>query len=248
MKRLLFTLMVSSALWASDARANGLSGRWVLAQATTSVTDLPVVGEMSATTRVVAVHDLRHDGERLYGRGVLCGVDVVDDSSLVSTTIPDALRKVLPPPIIDARVGEVDGKLRLRQGRRTVVVGAKLADPVRDPLPTSPRDARVHDLDGDDKPGVTIVIGGIVSGEIYTAQRSWTALDGAAVGRNGFAGRVHFGVEQRVLGATTSMLEDPPEQRPDLERSWFRMTRIGHVGALPESCKSARAVAAKWFQ
>jgi hypothetical protein len=185
-----------------------------------------------------------HEGDRLHGAGVLCSVAIDNDSSLVTTTIPDALKRALPVPPIDAFVSEVDGEVKLSQRRHTVVVGAKLERITRDALPTSKDDARLDDLDGDGNPGVTIAIGGIVSGEIYAVRRSWTALDGRAVGREGFAGRVRFGIEQRVLDATSSMLKEPPAEAPLPEKSWFRMARLGHK----KGCKSARAVAAKWME
>lgn len=222
-----------------------LSGRWVVAQLATTVAEVPVIGKIYATTRTVTLHDLDHEGDRLHGAGTLCQLELDSGSRLVTATLPEAFKRSLPRPVVDARLARNDdGDLTIRQGRRTVVVGAKLDEPLEDPLPRRPADETVHDQDRDGHPGVTIAIEGIVDGEIYVAQRSWTALSGSQVGREGFAGRLYHDSEQSILEATSSMLDDPPEQRPLPAKSWFRMTRLGEAA----SCKTARAVAAGWFQ
>ncbi|MEZ4437466.1 MAG: hypothetical protein R3B72_00125 [Polyangiaceae bacterium] len=222
-----------------------LSGVWVMTQVTVSEASVPVVGTIHPVTTVVSLLRLKDDGKRLRGKGDLCQIEVDSGSSFVTTKLPAAFIRSLPRPQLEAKLDrQDDGTRRLRQAKRTVVVGAKLERPDTDPLPTEPKDARVIDQDGDGKPGVTVLIEGIVSGEIYVTQRSWTRLSGTQVGREGFAGSVEFGNEQSILEATSSMLDDPPDQRPLPDKSWFRMTRLSGDA----TCATARAVAKKWLQ
>jgi len=240
------SLLTSAALWPAPAAAESdLSGRWVMAQFSVTVAEVPVVGKIYATSRTVTLHDLEQDGDRLHGPGVLCQLELDSGSTFVTTKLPEAFKRSLPRPHIDARLGtDEGGNVTFRQGRRTVVVGAKLDDPSKDPLPRKPSDPEVFDQDRDGHPGVTIAIDGIVSGEIYVAQRSWTKLAGSMVGREGFAGRLEHDSEQNILEATSSMLDDPPPQKPLPSKSWFRMTRLG----ADATCKTARAVAARWLK
>jgi hypothetical protein len=229
---------------AAQAAAD-LSGRWMMAQLSTTVARVPVIGDVYARSRLVALLNLTHEGDRLHGKGVLCRLDIDSGSRLVSTTLPAAFLRSLPRPFVDARlVHDADGPLRFEQARQTVVVGAHLPVPERDPLPRGPDDPRVYDQDGDGHPGVTIEIGGIINGEIYVTQRSWTALSGTASGPEGFSGSLRFGNEQVVLDATSHMLADPPVSRPVPSQSWFRLVR------LPKStpCLAAARLASAWFQ
>lgn len=220
-----------------------LSGTWVVAQLTTTAATVPVVGTIYATTRMVTVHDLDQDGKRLRGPGKLCRLDIDSGSSMVSTNLSRRFKRSLPRPYIDAVIEKTDAGQRIRTGRRLVVVGAKLDEPAREPLPTRADDNRVFDQDGDGKPGVTINIGGIVNGDIYVAQRSWTRLLGTKRG-DAFSGRVYFDNEQSILGATSSMLDDPPDAKPVPEKSWFRMERVPSG----TSCRKARKLTAGWFE
>lgn len=219
------------------------SGRWVMVQVTTTVADVPVVGEIYATSKLVALHDLKHSGERLRGPGRICRLELDSGSSVVDTILPKAFIRSLPKPVINARVKVKDGRINFRQGKQTIVVGAKLERPTKDKLPKSPKDKRVRDQDRDDKPGVTIKIDGLVSGDIYVAQRTWTKLRGTKRVDRSFQGGVRFGHEQSILGATSSLLEDPPDARPVPKKSWFKLVPVDEDA----TCKDARKMAKKWL-
>ncbi|MEZ4451797.1 MAG: hypothetical protein R3B09_20205 [Nannocystaceae bacterium] len=219
-----------------------LSGRWLLAQVTTTVATVPVLGDIEARTRVVALQDLRHDGRRLRGAGTLCRLDIDSGTRFVTTTLPLAFKLSLPRPVVDAVLE--DGGATLRTGRQLVVVGARLERPEDEPLPTSPDDPRVVDQDRDGRPGVTIRIRGIVRGSIYVAQRSWTRLRGARRADGGYAGAVDFGTEQVVLGATSSRLDTPPPARPLPSASRFELVPV----PAETTCAEALARTEGWFE
>lgn len=223
-----------------EAMKDDLSGQWVLVQKNVTVTDVPVVGEIRSTTRSVVLYDLRHEGEHLRGKGKLCEIDIDSGSTMVSTVLPAAFRRALEPPTLNARLKREGAQLRLMQPRTWSVVGARLDDVVKDTLPTSASDPRVFDHDRDGHPGVTVRVEGIVTGDIYVVQRSWSELEGLMRGEEGFKGYVRFGQEQVVLGATKRMLRNPLAARPDLNRSVFQLKRV-EEGA---TCASVRRLAA----
>ncbi len=227
----------------SAARAGTFDGRWVFVQRMTTSASVPVVGDIEATTSVISLHDLEDADGRLRGEGKLCRITIDSGTDLVETILPKAFRNSLPPPRIDAALEIEDGAVKLRQDKRVVVVGARLGDPEREALPTSSKDSRVFDQDRDDKPGVTIRIGGLVTGDMYVVQRSWTRLDGGYWKDGTFGGRLAFGSEQVVLGSTSPFLGDPPKARPVAHKSWFRLARL----ADDASCKDARRVGAAYL-
>ncbi len=222
-----------------EAAAGTFDGRWVLVQRMTSSVAVPVVGDVEATTTVVSLHDLVDEDGKLRGDGKICRFEIDSGSDLVETIVPKAFRRAMPAPTIDAVLEVEDGVVKLRQPKRTVVVGAKLEDIQGEALPTKPSDPRVFDQDSDEKPGVTIRVEGLVSGDMYIVQRSWTRFDGAFLKDGSFGGRLSFANEQVVLGSTSPFLGDPPKSRPVAAKSWFRIARLSEEA----TCKEARSVA-----
>lgn len=202
------------------------AGRWAMRQITTTVAEVPVIGKVFATTTSVSLHKLKHKGERLRGRGRICRVALDSGSALVKTVMPRALLEVLPAPRIDAKLRDEGGHWSFSQARQTIVLGAKLDNPLTDPLPRLPGDAHVFDQDGDGYPAVTIRVSGIVSGDIRVVQRSWTELVGERVTHDRIDGSIRFGNEQVILDATSSMLKSPPPAVPELSRSRFTLVRL----------------------
>jgi hypothetical protein len=241
----LFALLAGAPRASRASTSQDLSGRWLMAQLTTTAAHVPIVGDVYATSRLLTIHELRHERDRLHGPGRLCDLELNSGSRFVRTTLTRAFKARLPPPVLEARLAsDAHGNVTLRQERRFVVVGARLANPLRDPLPRSASDPHVFDEDQDGHPGLTVEIGGILSGEIYVAQRSWTELSGRMVGFDRFNGSVRFGNEQVVLQATSSFLKRPPATRAVPSRSWFRMARMPY----DTGCAAARTLTASWFE
>lgn len=215
------------------------SGTYVFLQQTVTVAEMPVLADVVATTRAVSIQRLVQEGERLRGSGALCSLDLESTSSLVKMELPAAFRRSLPPVRIDAALTPKNGGWIFRQAPQTLVVGARLA--AGESLPTKPEDPRVVDQDGDGKPGVTVRVSGLVSGEIYLVQRSTSRLTGALRGA-AFTGRIDFTNEQRVLDASLGVLKDGPEAKPDPGRSYFRLEKV----ADGTDCAGARRLAGSW--
>jgi hypothetical protein len=72
-----------------------------------------------------------------------------------------------------------------------------------DPIPTTPSDARVFDLDGDQKPGITVTLSGnlFASGELYAVQTVRYRAEGVFEG-DMLVGQDFDTGEQEVLGGT----------------------------------------------
>ncbi len=218
------------------------SGTYVFISQSRSVTKLPVVKDYVALTRSVAVLELRYDGKRLVGTGPLCSVELAGSSSMVRMELPPAFQRSLPPVRIDATLKKQGDSVRFEQAPQTVVVGARLGDPIREKLPESADDARVVDQDRDGRPGVTVRVHGIVSGEVFVVQRSTSQLRGVQ-DEKGFSGQVIFQNEQSVVGATSPFLKGNRASEPTREGSWFRLERL----AKGKGCDAAKARAQASF-
>lgn len=220
------SLLVAALLFSGAGSAEGdPSGTYVFVSQNRSVTKLPVVKDYVALTRSVAVVELRYDGKRLVGAGALCSVELVGSSNMVRMELPAAFQRSLPPVRIDATLKKQGDSVRFEQAPQTVVMGARLADPTRDKLPDSADDARVIDQDRDGRPGVTVQVHGIVSGEVYVVQRSTSRLRGTQDDK-GFSGQVIFQNEQSVVGASSPFLKGNRPSEPTREGSWFRLERV----------------------
>jgi hypothetical protein len=222
-----------------EAQAGELDGKYTLLQVTMTVTEVPMLGPMKTTTTVVSVHDLVNEGDRLRGKGTLCDITVLGERDLLETTILPRLRKVLPPPEIDARLIKKNGKLTFFHKTPTIVLGAKLRTPDDEQLPVESRDHRVFDQDLDGKPGVTLRVKGMAEGDIHLVQRMWTRLDGWQREDGSFGGVARHGLTQSVLGATAPMLRQPPTNVPTADGSYFRLGRL-EKGACPEALAQAK--------
>ena len=226
--------------FSASARAGEFDGRWALLQSTTTVAEVPIAGRIYATTTALSVHDLVSTDTTLRGGGTLCSVELDSGTSFVRTSLPPALRRILPPPTVDASLRVVSGKLSIFQASRPVVLGARLARP-DDPLPRDGSDPREIDADEDGAPGVTVRVDGIASGDLHVVQRSWSRLDGFLRVDGTFGGIVRHGVSQSVLGATSPLLSSPPDVAPVPARSWFRLGRIDSGAGCAEAQRVARA-------
>jgi hypothetical protein len=206
-----------------------LDGRYILAQRTVVVAEIPILPDLSTETWSVSLVDLtakaEPSGEQLQGRGRLCHIEMRSSSSLVRTELPSALQRLLGDVEVQARLIRHPGGLRLRQAPRWLVLGAKLRDPEHDPLPESAADPRVFDHDGDGKPGVTVRVRGIVNGEVQVVQRGASALHGER-DAHGFHGAVHFRTEDVVIGATKAALRKRTKTHPDPSRSTFVLRKV----------------------
>jgi hypothetical protein len=210
-----------------------VSGTWALRVIGSSLIQAPGFGE-PFHTRIVSVLlvDQTQNGEAVSVSAAYCNhYTEEDDVAPVHAVIPDAYRDSLAVLMRDGTFAPGDGGLRYRLPRVFEVSGATLADPATEALPTAPDDPRLVDQDMDGNPGVTIVLTGLVDGQVYAAERRSTDLDGVAVSADRLVGLVAFTSEQSVVDADPPSLKDTvgtSEQLPDPEacNSTFEMVRV----------------------
>lgn len=143
----------------------------------------------------------------------------------VRTTIGQAFVDAMPPWSVPLDVRETgDGRISVRLPDHVMVLGADLTDPAGEPLPEDEEDPRVTDPDGDGHPGISVDVEGMVSGQVYLVQRLVRGLSGILEGDGRMSGQVTGAGEQRVIGASNTILRTftPQfEHNPDPERNVF---------------------------
>jgi hypothetical protein len=219
-------LLPTTLTLSSSARAQeDLSGTYIMFEQTTSVTELPVLKDVTAKMRATTLVNLSHDGNSLRGQGKLCDLHIESSTDLISTEFPAAFKRSLPPIALNLRLRGEGNSMKVTQATATSVLGVKLKDQQKEPLPKNTDDPRVYDQDGDGHPGMTVKVDGIVSGEVYVIQRTTTRLLGERIGAS-FRGQVIFKNEQKVVGASSVMLNRSPNPKPDLSQSFFRLEKV----------------------
>lgn len=121
--------------------------------------------------------------------------------------------------------------------------GALLADPANDPLPTRLDLTLQRDQDRDQRPGMTHLTTGLISGELYQAQRTRSVLQVQAVDATHLHGLMATKPESTILGASIPELINDGEviAHPQADRSYFRAVRLGNEG----TCEEVLALAAE---
>jgi len=238
--RLFCTTLLVLCGSASSARSEApLSGRYVLWQKTVTTNKIPILKDVTAQSIAVALVDVKHDGKRLRGEGRLCDLRLESSTRLVKTTFPAAFINALPPVRVDAAISQRGDESFLSSGTQTLVIGAELKRPEHEALPEVASDPRVIDQDKDGKPGMTVRVDGIVSGEIYVVQRSSTQYSGPAT-RDGFAGRIEVDVEQVIVGASSGLLRHGSTPEPNSKLSAFALGRVSNTATCAQAVAWAR--------
>ncbi len=204
----MFTLGLMLSL-AAAAPPPDVTGLWVRAQRTTTVVDVPVLGDTEVETVAIAIVDVRRVGDRYRMTEKVCAIESESVHGVVRTVYPHAFLRALSGHEKPLRIERGDDGLRWIEPRYERVVGE-------------------GDQDRDGHPGVTVRIEGLVDGEVYVKQVGWQSSEGRFVGGDRVAGAVSFGFEQKILGATSERLQDPLPSRPhpEAEKNPFRARRI----------------------
>ncbi len=205
-----------------------LSGTWARAQITTALVHVPIVGELASQTLAVTLLRIEQHGPELLLVEEVCRLDTKAPTSLVKTTYPDAFVRAVSGNRRRGRLEWDGGQIRYREPKQAYWRGMREGVPIGEPLPDHPDDPRVSDLDSDGNPGLTVKVSGLIDGEIFLVQRSWSELDGVLLSGNRIEGRVHWDSEEQILGASRQLLASKPKKRPapDQSGNFFRMRRV----------------------
>lgn len=205
-----------------------LRGRWAQVQVITSLVDVPFKGQSEAKVVSIALLDVEQEEEDIEIVETVCGIESDGPTKVLQTQYPDRFAQALSGWARHARLRWQDGRWRYFEARTYRSSGVRLEDPETETLPDGPADPRVLDEDGDGHPGLTVRVEGWVTGEVYLVQRGWSELEGVVRSTEQIEGRVTWNSEQRVLEASSHMLQSTPPSRPHpaSNKHYFRMTRV----------------------
>lgn len=218
-----------------------LSGRWARVVVTTAVSEVPVLGDITSETRAVVLLDVKKKDGGFVVEEQVCGIENEVLGGMVKARFPRAFLRAVSGGRSPARLVSTKDGLRYVEEKTVRVKGARLGDVSGDALPTRADDPRIEDPDADGQPGLTVEVEGMVDGKIYVVQRDESALAGQVRDRSRIEGLVRWKAEQKVLGASRSMLRTDPDNRPHPEpkKSWFRMRRVPSRATCPEVMRRA---------
>ncbi|MGB9599350.1 MAG: hypothetical protein ACPL7I_02260 [Myxococcota bacterium] len=123
-----------------------------------------------------------------------------------------------------------------------ILFGARLKDIYNDPLPDKEHPENQFDDDRDSKPGVTALISGLISGEIYSVQRFWTTLNVNVVDSEHLHGLIDFRNELSFIDAIPSILYYKPivEKYKNPDRSYFAAQKISPLSSCNDVIEMAK--------
>lgn len=221
-----------------------ISGTWAQEFVTTSISQIPILGEMRAATRTLLRMEIDQTGGEATIRARVCSIEVGGGGGVIRTIVPDALVASLPERNVDVRVRNEGGRVRIDGWEQIEILGATLTNPEADPLPQHVDDPTVTDSDRDGEPGVSVRVRGLVNGEIHLVQRGWSRLDTTTVTNERIDGHIEWNNEQVILGATERVLRNAPPTWPDPSdrRNYFRSVRLDPASTCADVIRSERAL------
>lgn len=162
---------------------------------------------------------------------------------IVRLVVPDSFndnlalqfnRVVSAPPMAGGAAFSTDTALAL--------VGARLLDPEHDPMPTYHDLAGQYDQDRDGHPGMTLFVAGVMTGEMYMAQRSFFSLAIEVVDHDHIHGPVTNDAEQPILGASNEFFvyDMTVSRHPQADRSYFRAVRLADTASCDDVIAKGR--------
>lgn len=208
------------------------TGTWgkLMVQASKATSQVPIIGEMTvdSKTEMYALVKIEQIGKQLDITKQICDIRIDSGTIFVNSTIPQAFIDSLPIEQLTGTMTPNNEMLIFMRNKAYTTRGVRLTDIANEILPTEPSDHRVFDQDKDGHPGMTVEVGGIVSGKLFIIQRFWNVLRGEHITPNTIDGLVQWNHEQVVLDADNDSLKRGAKAvpNPDPLQSYFRMTRV----------------------
>jgi len=205
-----------------------LTGVWAQLDVRSALATVPLAGQVTRTTTSVFRASLVQQGDQLQVTLELCGLWSESGTDLVQTIFPDALVASIAPQAYTVALRQDDLGVAYEGPRHVDARGYRPTGEPDEALPEAPEDPRVYDQDGDGRPGITVRISGVVSGEVWLVQRLTTRALGRVTSPDRIEGLLEWQDEQRHLGTDNTLLKDPTPSRPDPEaaNSYFRSVRV----------------------
>jgi hypothetical protein len=218
-----------------------LAGAFVLYVQATDKSSVPgLENEVGGGFTLYAVDRSFDDASGAYAQSMrACQVHNFEVAGLTTVVARDTALAI--PPIeggvaIDDATGAVAGVDFLELWAVDETIGAT------DPLPEKPGDPGLVDMEGDGKPGATLVASGFSEGEIYVVNRKTITLSGVMRGPDESFGLTTHKKEGFVLEATDPILDVDAARtpHPDPKESWWHELRLAPAGT-PASCDDVDA-------
>jgi len=138
--------------------------------------------------------------------------------------IPEQHIVALPPALAVGAPFPMQGTIELW--------GVQLEQPADEALPSTADDPRVYDMDGDGKPGVTLVLGDDLC-EMQVVQRGFSRWEGRIVAAHRIQGGGSSVSEQKVLHASSGFCASSYDVEYVNDRHRFALLRVdGRYGAV----------------
>lgn len=207
----------------TTAMTGEIDGTWAMVETQTALVE--VLGTVMEQRSVSYYRAVIAGGKLTVG---LCDWKTEDDTKVYTTSMRPSLLAALDTFERDLTVTANGGGFDISTTQGVTTRGVDLADPMNDSMPTEADDSRVVDQDGDENPGISLVITGALQGELYVIHRHKAALTGALESDTRISGRTAWTTDQVILGASSEFLaaQDPkPQTHPDASKSTFVMVK-----------------------
>jgi len=181
-------------------------GTYAYKRSVTTAQEVPMLGRSEIVTISWGYTNINWYSGQIWYTEYGCHVES-GGSSAVEVEIPDIIAQTIEPKGVELRVWQDGETVHWERPETVTLLGVNLDDPIRDELPENPDDSRVYDQDGDGNPGVTVKVGGFISGDLYVIQRTTNTYTGTLDDAGSLIGSIEEFGEQKIMGATNAMLE-----------------------------------------
>ena len=201
-----------------------LAGHFGLASTAADLAQVPLLGEQVGGGMTISLVERALDGAAYQQTNTVCRVINFEVAGLAST-IDDATARAVPPIAVTLEVDHASGAVSTEEFLEIWAVRDLSA---ADPMPTARDDARFFDMEADGHPGATVSTTGLVTGELYFAQRKALTFTGVVRGADEMLGLLTHKKEATVIDATDELLLSQTErtQHPDPKLSWWHEVRL----------------------
>ena len=196
---------------------------WAREHVMVGLAELPAFGIVLSENRTILRTTVTNINGVTISREETCSIKIDrPEASEVQTTMPQAFVDSIP---LFNRAIHMEGDT-LNFAQVVQVQGAHLRDPEQDPLPTEADDPRVFDQDQDGQPGLTVLISGLLEGDLQVIQRLTTRLSGEIDGDQ-MEGILTWKTEEPVISASNPFLagDVPVTVHPEFQ-SYFVARRV----------------------
>jgi len=230
----------------STSVVSGMSGTWGALETQTALVQVEPFGTLTqvSTSLYLATLSGTDPSTITYE---LCDWLTTDDSSFFTTVMGASVLASLDPFVRTMHLSErADGTVGFEVDNGFSLRGVHLDNPATDVMPTDASDSRVYDQDGDGNPGISLVISGAVSGQLYTIHRHQAALDGCFTSQDRIVGLTDWTTDQIILGSNPQNIsanKPVATTHPDASLSHFVMVKL----ADGDTCAELKAKRATLF-